>query len=57
MCRGETMLGLTPCLALLWAGGGGAVRVIFLLEGIIEASVHHARDGYGMKVPVCSFQQ
>jgi hypothetical protein len=22
------MLGLTPCLALLWAGGGGAVCVI-----------------------------
>jgi hypothetical protein len=51
------MLGLTPCPALLWAGGGGAVCVIFLVEGIIEASAHHARDGYGMKVPVCFFQR
>jgi hypothetical protein len=29
---------------LLWAGGGGAVHVIFLLEGVVEASAHHAGD-------------
>jgi hypothetical protein len=42
---------------LLWAGGGGAVYVIFLAKGVIEASAHHAEDGYGMKVPMCFFQR
>jgi hypothetical protein len=29
----------------------------FLPEGIIEASAHHARDGSGMRVPMCSCQR
>jgi hypothetical protein len=40
------MLGLTPCPDLLWAGGGGAVCAIFLVEGVVEAPAHHARDGW-----------
>ena len=42
---------------MLWAGGGGVVCVILLLEGVIEASAHHVGDGTGMKVTVCSYQR
>jgi hypothetical protein len=52
-------LGVYPACLLARAGGGGAVCVMFLPEGVVEACPHHAchQGGLWDESPVCFGQR